>query len=227
MLTHQDSESFLHDGEPIENCNLNNHSSQDRRNFHGIINNDECIPLNVFRRLFLKFLQNLKEKYFVRDFLIVCFDKISMDVLDNIFRDEVLHFKLFDIQIVCLKSILPIFNFPRKRSSYFFEKCWFHTRKYLEDLDCCSRSLLSEAIYENKHIINYQMNWMVSKLKKYNYVRKMSFCSGNIFDSLSVTCVIGLRENSNVVFRNMFLFFSRNISENLYLSALKKLFCQQ
>ena len=122
-MNHQDSESFLHDGEPIENCNLNNHSSQDRRNFHGIINNDECIPLNVFRRLFLKFLQNLKEKYFVRDFLIVCFDKISMDVLDNIFRDEVLHFKLFDIQIVCLKSILPIFNFPRKRSSYFFEKC--------------------------------------------------------------------------------------------------------
>lgn len=228
LLKHKEGENFFHDGQPIETCNIKNHSTHDRRNFHGIVDNDNCISLKVFKELFLRFINNLKEKYLTRDFLIVCFDKISMDILDNIFKEELKSLPEIDLQIVCLKSLLPIFNYPRKRSQYFFEKCWFHTFKYLEDdFDCCSRSILSEALGENKHVVDYQMNWFCSKIQQYRYVQNVTFVSGSSFDTVKVNCKIGVTENSKSVYRNMFLYFSKNLSENLYLNVLKRVFSEQ
>ena len=100
--------------------------------------------------------------------------------------------------------------------------------KYLEDdFDCCSRSILSEALGENKHIVNYQMKWFCSRIQKYNYVQSATFVSGLCFDTVKINCKIGVNEKSKSVYRNMFYYFSKNLSENLYLNVLKRVFSEQ
>lgn len=217
LLKHKDSEQFL--------CYQETDVHVDRRNFHGIDSNEHCISLPRFKELLIVFFETLKKKYDIQDFIMLCFDKISIDILSNILNEDILNSDKFNLYIVSLKSLLPLFNVPRSKSNYILERCWFHTLRYKTNIDCCSRSLLMESLIENRNVINYQLNWLSSKLSKHRKVKKVEFINGvNGMDFLYVSFYVKSFEKSRNVLQHIFRDFSKNLSDNLYLSVLKPLF---
>ncbi len=227
LLEHNTSDNFILEN---QSRSLEKSSFQSsNRNFHGIFDNEYCIPVVRCLELVNEFIEHLKAKYYMynlKDFLIVCFDKISYDILNNLFFEILNRRKFHEIQIVCLKSIIPILNSPRRKSEFLFNRCWFHISKFSSNEDCCSKGLICESIKKNKRYINYQMHWLCDNMRNDFKVSTMEFDTSVGFCDVLYLNVFVDNENFETVHvrKNVFKKFSLDFDVNLYLPKLKSMF---